>query len=108
MEKTRTYDLQKQYYKWELGLGRRLTILYLLDKDIWIIHFAKTLLLGARIFSIPFLFLPFLFFFFFFSFAIFILLRFPLSHGHQDMVTLRFSGPGSTWTRKICYWKIGI
>lgn len=51
------YDSQKQFYQWDFDLGRRLTILYLLDKDIWIIHFAKTLLSGARIvFNIVFCF----------------------------------------------------
>lgn len=73
MGKTWAYDSQKQFYQWDFGLGRRLTILYLLDKDIWIIHFAKTLLSGARIiFNIVFLFslVPLL------PFAPFISLRF--------------------------------
>lgn len=94
MENTQTYDLQKQYYKWEFGLGRRLTILYLLNKNTWIIHFAKTLLSGARTSSIPFLFLPFAFFC---SLAVLILLRFHLTTT-GDMVVLHFSGPGSIWT----------
>ena len=54
--KTWTYDLQKQYYKWEFGLGRRLTILKLLDKDIWILHFAKTLLSARGYFQYLFCF----------------------------------------------------
>lgn len=72
MRKTWTYDLQKQYYKWEFGLGWRLTILHLLDKDIWIIHFAKTYFRRPDIFQ----YLSYFCLRLFCSFAAFVSLRF--------------------------------